>query len=172
MPLDYSLCKLLESWGPLEALPGVVPEPMDRDFDHHQTVRLRSYYGQLSALAEAYAAVSAWVGNRNELSETLAERSREALQDVTVHLLFEPDRVLFDPEPRSLRAFLWRYVFGLWGRSPTRLCKRCKAKFDVPYSRGRPPLYCPEHRNARSHKQASRLQPSSFSQDQNDEQEP
>lgn len=157
--VDAALCELLEQWGPLEALPGVVPEPLTSDPDALRTVRLRGYHRQLRDLADAYTAIEGRVGNRNELSDQLAEDAHEGFQEVELYLRFEPDRVAFDPQPRSLRAYLWHYVLGRWGRSPYRLCKLCKARFEVPFRPGKPPLFCEKHRNPRSRKQAERLTP-------------
>lgn len=159
LEVDDALCELLEQWGPLEALPGVVPEPLTRDFESLRTVQLRGYESQLRALVAAHTAVERRVGNRSELSTQLADDAHAAFQDVEIYLRFESDRVAFDPQPRSLRAYLWRYVIGRWGRSPYRLCKRCHARFEVPDRPGKPPVYCEQHRNARSRKQAERLAP-------------
>ena len=154
---DDALCELLERFGPLEALPGVVPEPLSPD--DTRTVTLRSFHAQLAALASAYTEIGGKVGERNRFSESLADASSDALQDVTVYVRFEPAGVVFDPQPRSLRAYLWRHVLGCWGRSPYRFCKLCKTLFAVPYGPGKPPLYCEDHRNSRSRKQAERLAP-------------
>ena len=155
--VDDVLCELLERWGPLEAVLGIVPEPFGSSLSDLRTVPLRSFHRQLETLVLDYADAGSTVGDRNELSERLAEHSHQALQDVEVFLRFTPDGVEFDPQPRTLRAYLWKHVIGFWGRSPHRLCKLCGLRFEVPYGPGKPPIYCPEHRNAASRKRAERL---------------
>ena len=90
---DDALCELLEHFGPLEALPGVVPEPRSRSVGL-RTVTLRGFHAELAALASAYTEIGGKVGDRNGFSEWLADASSDALQDVEVYVRFEPAGVV------------------------------------------------------------------------------
>lgn len=154
---DEALCALLEEFGPLEAVLGVVPAPLSWDLEGLRTVPLGCYHLQVQQLAAAFEAVTGQVGDRRQLSEQLREDSAAALTDVQVEPLFAVDRVTFDFRPRSLRAQLWRHLFWIWGRNPIRFCRLCDARFEVEYGEGSPPRFCPEHRNQRDRKRAQRL---------------
>ena len=155
--VDEALCELLTDVGPLEALPGVVPRPVgDRNPARRRTVVLRNFHHELEVLAVAYRDVCGAVGDRNELSLRILEDSDGALQETSLTPVFSSDGVLFDPEPLSLRAFLWLVILDSWGQPPYRLCKLCKVRFEVPFRPGQPPQYCEQHRNHRDRKRAER----------------
>ncbi|MGK2964026.1 MAG: hypothetical protein ACSLFM_00285 [Tepidiformaceae bacterium] len=156
--LDEALCAFLERNGPLWPALGVTPGCRDQDWGNARSVPLWWLYVEIGGLAGAWRGTRRANWKRAEFAAYLREAAESALVDMVPVPRFEPEGVVWDPVPRSLRAYLWMHLFGLWELADRRVCVLCGDDFELAFARGRPPSYCPDHRSSRDRKRRARLE--------------
>ena len=151
-----TLVELLHKWGPPSSVGGLfetgigfpsVTDNADRSVD------LISYGQLVFELGEANVRAAARLrgGERQEFEAWLERAYAPTLQrDVEWFPHIDNAMVYFEPRPRTLEAFLWRYVIGRSRASGRAICRYCGNAFtSQAEGRGRPPTYCAKHREPR-----------------------
>jgi hypothetical protein len=150
---NAELRELLERYGPLIAVRGVPladevwrprPEAVHLPSFFLEVVRLGWMFGFLELTPQKQ--------ERRWLAAYVAEGLKSLVEELNVVPTFRRGKVGFEVAPRTLRAYLWRYLFYRCESHTTRSCPYCGSEFLVKSNRGRPPSYCEEHRHPKFRK--------------------
>ncbi|MGD9934606.1 MAG: hypothetical protein AB7T37_12935 [Dehalococcoidia bacterium] len=152
-----ALASLLHDFGPLRSNPDEQEPSVERPGEL-VAVDAAEFLEDIRQLAEIYVGIASnmWGDERAILAGRLIDYSEAAFREVWVLPRFRNDSFSYDVLPRTLRARVWEFLFREFDTSPYFLCKICAAPFWAGVSRGRKPLYCPEHRGGRYRQQAAR----------------
>lgn len=147
------ICAWLSRWGPPTPMVGVTPPSMavdmfkaPRALGSHD---LALEFGRLVSGKRALDRLVARTASIDDVAAGLLASAHRPLQDCEVFPVIKPEGVVYDARPRSLRSYLWQWLLWRCGRVPRQLCRYCAEPFVSPPGPGKPPAYCPAHRDSK-----------------------
>ena len=146
-----AICSFLRDFGPLAEVPYVLDVGHDTAFKPGWGVKLWDFAWDVFGLAQSERGLveAATEAERLDLARLIEQRSRPAFREMEVIPRFNAGRMTWTAGARTLRAHLWRVICDRLGRAASAICMYCDRKFELEPRRGRPPQYCPEHREAK-----------------------